>query len=87
MFSKWSREKRGDIFTNEELNTTNEEPDADTNAADFESKVSDCAAAFSPWEKDDWTVVLYNDLWYPGVVTDVRASLTLQGFFLENRRN
>ena len=69
------------------INTTNEEPDADTNAADFESKVSDCAAAFSPWEKDDWTVVLYNDLWYPGVVTDVRASLTLQDFFLENRGN
>ena len=25
-------------------------------------------------EKDDWVVVFYNDLWYPGVVTDVRAS-------------
>ena len=87
MFSKCSCEKRADISTNEELNTTNEEPDADTNAADFESKVLDCAAAFSPWEKDDWVVVLYNDLWYPGVVTDVRASLTLQGLFLENRRN
>ena len=81
--NKW----RTDILTNEEVNTTNEEPDADTNAADFESKVSDCAAACSPWEKDDWVVVLYNDLWYPGVVTDVRASLTLQGLFLENRRN
>ena len=88
MFSKWSCEKRADIITNEELNTANEEPDADTNAADFESKVLDCAAACSPWEKDDdWVVVLYNDLWYPGVVTDVRASLTLQGLFLENRRN
>ena len=82
LFSKWSCEKRTDTLTNEELNTIN---DADTNAADFESKVSDCAAAFSPWEKDDWVVVLYNDLWYPGVVTDVRASLTLQGFFLENK--
>ena len=81
MFSKWSREKRADILTNEERNTTNEEPDADNNAADVESKVSDCAAAFSPWEKDDWVVVLYNDLWYPGVATDVRASLTLQGLF------
>ena len=81
--NKW----RTDILTNEEVNTTNEEPDADTNAADFESKVSDCGAAFSPWEKDDWVVVFYNDLWYPGVVTDVRASLTLQGLFLENRRN
>ena len=81
--NKW----RTDILTNEEVNTTNEEPDADTNAADFESKVLDCAAACSPWEKDDWVVVLYNDLWYPGVVTDVRASLTLQGLFLENRRN
>ena len=30
-------------------------------------------------------VVLYNDLWYPGVVTDARASLTLQGLFLGNR--
>ena len=31
----------------------NEDPDADTNAPDFENKVSDCAAAFSPsWEKD-----------------------------------
>ena len=77
MLSKWSREKRADISTNEELNTTNEETDADINAADFESKVSDCAAAFSPWEKDDWVVVLYSDLWYPVVVTDVRASLTL----------
>ena len=54
MFSKWSQEKRRVILINEELNTTNEEPDADTNAADFESKVSDCAAAFSPsWEKGD----------------------------------
>ena len=87
LFSKWSHEKRGDILKNEELDTTNEEPDADTNAADFESKVSDCGAAFSPWEKDDWVVVFYNDLWYPGVVTDVRASLTLQDFFLENRGN
>ena len=53
-----------------------------TNAADFESKVSDCAAAFSPsWEKDDWVVVLYNDYWYPVVATDVSASLTLQGLF------
>ena len=32
---------------------TNEEPDADTNAAEFESKVSHCAATFSPQEKDD----------------------------------
>ena len=31
--NKW----RTDILTNEEVNTTNEEPDADTNAADFES--------------------------------------------------
>ena len=87
LFWKWSHKKRADILTNEELNKTNEEPDGDTNAADFESKVFDCTAAFSPWEKDDWIVVLYNDLWYPGVVTDVRASLTLQGLFLENRRN
>ena len=52
-FPKRSQEKkRAGILTNEELNTTNEELDADTNAADFESKVSDCAAAFSPsWEK------------------------------------
>lgn len=35
------------------LNRINEEPDTDTNAANFESKVSHCAAAFSPWEKDD----------------------------------
>ena len=68
MISKWSLEKRADILTNEKLNTTNEEPDADTNAAEFKSKVSHCAATFSPWEKDDWVVVLYNDLWYPGVV-------------------
>ena len=81
MFSKCSCEKRADILTNEELNTTNEEPDAD-----FESKVFDCAAAFSPWEKDDWMVVFHNDLCYRGVVTDIRASLTLQGFFLENRK-
>ena len=74
LFSKWSCEKRTDTLTNEELNTIN---DADTNAADFESKVSDCAAAFSPWEKDDWVVVLYSDLWCPVVVTDVRASLIL----------
>ena len=54
LFSKWSQEKRRGILINEELNTTNEEPDADTDAADFESKVSDCAAAFSPsWEKGD----------------------------------
>ena len=39
-------------------------------------KVSDCAVAFIPWKKDDWVVVLYNDLWYHGVVTDVRANLT-----------
>ena len=52
------------------INIKNEEPDADTNAADFESKVSDCPAAFSPsWEKDDWVVVLYIDLWYLGVMT------------------
>ena len=52
------------------------------NAADFESKVSDCAAAFSPsWEKDDWVVVLYNGYWYPVVVTDVSVSLTVQGLF------
>ena len=70
------------------INIKNEEPDADTNAADFESKVSDCPVAFSPsWEKDDWVVVLYIDLWYPGVVTGVSASLTLQGPFLKNRRN
>ena len=87
MFSKWSREKRADILTDEKLNTTNEEPDTDFNAGDFESKVSDCAAAFSPWEKDDWVVVFYNDLCYSGVVTHVRASLTLQGLFLENRGN
>ena len=45
--NKW----RTDILTNEEVNTTNEEPDADTNAADFESKVFDCGAALSPWGK------------------------------------
>ena len=77
LFSKCSFEKWADILTNEELNATNEKPDADTNAADFESNVSDCAAAFSPWEKDDWVVVLYSDLWCPVVVTDVRASLIL----------
>ena len=80
-----SREKSRHIIelrTKEYEEYKNEEADADTNAADFESKVSDCAAAFSPyWEKDDWVVELYNDLWYPGVVTDVSASLTLQGFF------
>ena len=90
LFSKQSREKRADILTDEELNTTNEEneePDTDFNAGGFESKVSDCAAAFSPWEKDDWVVVFYNDLCYSGVVTHVRTSLTLQGLFLENRGN
>ena len=52
------------------------------NAADFEGKVSDFAAAFSPsWEKDDWVVVLYNGYWYPVVVTDVSVSLTVQGLF------
>ena len=71
LFSKWSHEKRADMLTNEELQTTNEEPDAGTSAADFESKVSECAAAFRPLEKDDQVVVLYNDLWYSGVVTDV----------------
>ena len=61
MFSKWSQEKKAGILANEELNTTNKEPDpdADTNAANFESTVPDCAAAFSPtWEKDDWVVIL-----------------------------
>ena len=81
MLSKWSHEKKADILTNEELNTTNEEPDADTNTTDFESKVFHCATAFSPWGKYDGVVVLCNDLWYPGVVNDVRASLTLQGLF------
>ena len=59
-------------------------PMADTNAADFESKVTDCAATFNPWEKDDWVIVLYNDIWYTGVVADVSASLTLQGLLLKN---
>ena len=86
MLSKWSHEKKADILTNEELNTTNEEPDADTNTADFESKVFHCATAFSPWEKYDGVVVLYNDLWYPGVVIDARASLTLQGLFLKKQK-
>ena len=74
-------------MTNEELNTATEEPDVDTSAAYFDSKVSDFAVAFSPWEKDDWVNVFYNDLWYPGVVTDVGASLSLQGLFLEHYRN
>ena len=87
MLSKWSDEKRRDILKNKELNTTNEEPDANTNAGDFENKVSDCAAAFSFSEKDDWAVVWYNDLWYSGVVTNERGSLILQGLFLESRRN
>ena len=87
MFSKWSFEKKADILTNEKRNRTNEEPDSDTNAADFESKVSNCAAAFSPWEKDDWVVVVHNDLWYPGVMTYEREIFTLQGLLLENRRN
>ena len=53
-----------------------------TNGADFESKISDCAAAFRPsWEKDGWVIVLYNDYWYPVVVTDLSGSLTLQGLF------
>ena len=81
LFSKQSDEKRADILTNEELNTANEEPDVDTSAAYFDSKVSDFAVAFSPWEKDDWVNVFYNDLWYPGVVTDLGASLSLQGLF------
>ena len=52
------------------------------NEADFESKVSNCAAAFSPsWKRDDWVVVLYNDYWHPVVVTDVSASFSLQGLF------
>ena len=87
LFSKQSHEKRADILTNEELNTATEEPDVDTSAAYFDSKVSDFAVAFSPWEKDDWVNVFYNDLWYPGVVTDVGASLSLQGLFLEHYRN
>ena len=39
MFSKWSHEKRADILTNEEPNTTNEEPDADISAADSDQIV------------------------------------------------
>ena len=30
----------------------------------------------SPWRKDDWVVVVYEDKWFPGVVTEVCDSGT-----------
>ena len=30
----------------------------------------------SPWRKDDWAVVVYEDKWFPGVITEVCDSGT-----------